>query len=218
MKAAILCFLAMTAAFATDSLTISPSSPTTKDSVTFGLFSDRFCCCTQYLNKTLTVNDSTLTLQYVPNSTACALCDCFAAGSWTTFTSAPLKAGVYNVYRLEIAYCPPGQICPLGVLVPVKMGRFTVREFTSTEEHAPVAAELFTVSPNPFRSTVTIRPGTAFSAGRIFLYDIQGHLLNKWEAQGHDITWNARSLACGLYVMKAIAGDKTLTRSLLLQK
>jgi hypothetical protein len=219
MKQIFFILAAALAAFAGDTLVISPESPTTKDSVELRLYSDSLCCCTQYLNPFLSLQDSTLTLVYTPNATPCLLCDCFAAGSWVTFKSAPLKAGAYNVYKQEIPYCPPGQVCPAFVPAPVKMGRFTVKQFANIEKGRTLSALPMEISPNPFRTSTLISFANPTSPSYLAIFDVKGTKVAEFTNLNNSrVSWNAADQAGGIYIVKATAGKKMFTGTMLLQK
>ena len=121
---AIVC--AATLAGAADSVWTEPAKPTTRDSITFHLFLENNCCCTQYYNKGVSAEDTVVYLYHDFDTDPCMLCDCFARGSWTEFVSGPLAAGTYAVHSAGQIYCPPEEICPFGMMAPVRVGVLTV--------------------------------------------------------------------------------------------
>lgn len=113
----------------TDTVTVTPQKPTTKDSLHFDLFNASLSCCTQYYSKNVSVTDTMITLsyEYLDNFA----CMCLVAGSHTPFACGPQKAGRYGIYKMEGIYCPPGQICPLGPVMLKRVGSVVVAAQTS---------------------------------------------------------------------------------------
>ena len=112
-----------------DTVTITPEKPTTDDSLIFRAYNADHCCCTQYRNKLVTVNDSSIILSSAVNEKNCKTCFCFAAGSYTEFSCGPIESGTYKIFKSEEIYCPPGQLCP-AIAIPVRLiqiGEVTVR-------------------------------------------------------------------------------------------
>jgi hypothetical protein len=122
-----------TAVWAGDSVWTEPAEPTTADSVVFHLFNENLCCCTQYHNVSLSVVDTTIMLGFEADARRCSVCYCIVAGSWVEFTSAPLAAGTYGVYKAQSMYCPPGEDCPAVVIAPERVGELTVTGSTAAQ-------------------------------------------------------------------------------------
>jgi hypothetical protein len=91
-------------------------------------------------------------------------------------------------------------------------------------ESAPVSFDLQGAYPNPFNPTTTI----SFSLGKaqrvnLSVYDISGRevaiLVDGYRAVGsHDVTFDASSLASGIYVYRLTAGSQTLNGKMVLMK
>jgi hypothetical protein len=133
MAALFLC----TIAFAGDSVWTEPAQPTTQDSITFHLFNEDECCCTQYHNVGVWGSDTTIMLGFEADSRPCAQCLCIVPGSWLELTSAPLAAGRYAIYKAESLYCPPGEECPAIAILPVRVGELTVTAPSATRDSRP---------------------------------------------------------------------------------
>jgi len=157
-RAILAVVFAASVAAAADSVWTEPARPTTRDSITFHLFLENNCCCTQYYGSNVVVDDSVIYLSYEFDTRNCMLCDCFAAGSWTIFESAPLAAGSYAIYNAGQVYCPPGEICPLGIMLPVRVGEITVRAPVSTARRPSLS--------------------TRIAAGSVTLYTLDGRPVN----------------------------------------
>jgi hypothetical protein len=165
---------------AKDSVWTEPAQPTTRDSVTFHLFLENNCCCTQYHGETVVVEDTVIYLSYEFDTRNCAACMCFAQGSWATFESDRLSAATYGVYNAGQVYCPPGEICPLGMLVPVRVGELTVSEPSSARPvrsaratpEAQATGRLFALDGRPM-GTRTPRGAVIDSRGRLQLSGIR---------------------------------------------
>lgn len=106
-----------------DTVTVTPQKPTTKDSLHFDLFNANWSCCTQYYQKTVSIADTMIMLSFQYSDLN--LCECFAAGSHTLFACGPQKAGKYSIYQAPSLYCaaPP---CPLGVIRMTRVGEVIV--------------------------------------------------------------------------------------------
>jgi hypothetical protein len=70
------------------------------------------------------------------------------------------------------------------------------------------------VSPNPFRSSVSIRP--PFKAA-LRIFDTRGAVVASFKGQ-REITWNAQGLPSGVYLLQANSGNKSFTKKLFLNK
>jgi hypothetical protein len=116
-----------------DTVIAIPSLASSIDSLTFNKFTINHCCCTQYFNKTVTVTDTTITLFASYDDQKCR-CDCFMAGSNTTFSCGPIKPGTYKIYVKEDIYCPTA-VCITVETVnrPLPWGKITVKEGSPTQ-------------------------------------------------------------------------------------
>jgi hypothetical protein len=81
---------------------------------------------------------------------------------------------------------------------------------------------LITASPNPFRTAVTIHLANGVGANnylplpQLAIYDIHGRMVHRVHAS--HTTWDASGLPSGVYLIKAFAHGKTLTRRIMLQR
>jgi hypothetical protein len=116
-----------------DTVIVSPTKPTTNDSLIFTIRGNDHCCCTQVHNKKITVTDSTITLFASFNDENCQQCDC-ANGFNAVFSNQPIKAGKYQILYSEDIYCPPGKICAAIAFVVrnVPVGEITIRPATTS--------------------------------------------------------------------------------------
>jgi len=123
------------AATVSDTVTVVPVKPSENDSLTISLRTSNHCCCTQYTNQKVTVNDSAMAIYLFDsyNEQNCPSCECFVAGSTIKFSSGPIPAGKYRVFWSEDMYCPPGKICP-AIAIPVHVVQ--VGEIIVTPEHS----------------------------------------------------------------------------------
>jgi hypothetical protein len=104
-----------------DSVTVTPASPTTMDSLDFSLFGANLSCGgTVYNDTVLLVNDSCIYLSFCYGE--CTACNCLSMGRWIPFHSKPLKAGTYSIYDAQSSciYLKP-------FIIPVRVGQVTVR-------------------------------------------------------------------------------------------
>lgn len=124
-------FSVMPGPLPSDSVTVTPASPTTMDSLDFLLFGANLSCAGTVHNDTVfLVNDTCINLSF--SYEECTTCDCLSMGRWIPFHSKPLKAGTYGIYDAQTfyVYCPPGAVCltpPGPVMIPVRVGQVTVR-------------------------------------------------------------------------------------------
>ncbi|MBD3420130.1 MAG: hypothetical protein GF398_08445 [Chitinivibrionales bacterium] len=121
------------AAAVDDSLVVEPESLTTQDSITFRLFNADLCCCTQYYNDTVLVEDTLIYLVYEYDESPCSVCRCFGPGSRLSFDLRPIDAGSYDVYKMESRYCPPGHACIAVAPHMAKLGRIAVLPANATD-------------------------------------------------------------------------------------
>jgi len=104
-----------------DSVIVTPASPTTMDSLDFSLFGANLSCGgTVYNDTVLLVNDSCIYLSFCYGE--CTACNCLSMGRWIPFHSKPLKAGTYDIYDAQSSciYLKP-------FIIPVRVGLVTVR-------------------------------------------------------------------------------------------
>lgn len=119
---------------AADSVWVEPIQPTAHDSLVFNLFNEQNCCCADYHNKTVIVNDTSIILQYQIDTDPCLSCRCLVAGSWTQFEHEPVVAGTYSIFKAQGTYCPVGKPCPLAAAPLLeKVGKVTVHGSTSAK-------------------------------------------------------------------------------------
>jgi hypothetical protein len=106
------------AAFSTmDTVLVTPTNPTTEDSLIFSYHGTDHCCCTQFYNKKVNITDSTITLLASFDDESCTACMCLIAGFNSTFSCQTVKAGKYKIFYTEDMYCPPGKMCAAIALV-----------------------------------------------------------------------------------------------------
>lgn len=115
-----------------DSVYTTPANPTTKDSITYNFYDADACCCAEFISPSVSVSDTMVYLSFSVNTTPCQLCKCAAAGKLYAFKGGALKAGKYGIYRAQSLYCPPGTVCPMIALLPVRIGEVVVRSPSST--------------------------------------------------------------------------------------
>lgn len=108
-----------------DSITVLPQNPTTRDSLQFTLRMTDHCCATKFNNKIVTVTDTAIYLSFAYEDSMCAYVNCLTGWSQTAFSSKPLNAGKYSIYKVESPYCPPGRFCAL-MISQVYMGAITI--------------------------------------------------------------------------------------------
>jgi hypothetical protein len=187
-----------------DTVYVTPPAPTVKDSLHFDLFNASLSCCTQYLNKNVSVSDSVITLSFeYLDSGKCA---CLVAGSHAPFSCGPQKAGKYAIYKEQSAYCgtPP---CPLvaGPIQLVRVGQVVVSG-TITSARMPLIGldgsglllaqgrnnvTVEYVMKQPGRLAVNVFDAKGASAGKLF---------NGQAAAGiHGFSWT--SAVKGVYFM-----------------
>jgi hypothetical protein len=190
-----------------DSVYTTPPKPLTKDSITYNFYDADACCCAQFVNPVILVQDTMVILSFSVNTNPCMLCDCIAAGKWYAFKGGRLAAGRYGIYRQENIYCPPGQACPAIIALPVKIGEVVVTNTASVGPTAPhvtplsglvLTQEKSTISlsvvlPQPGRVRVNVFNARGICAGEIF---------NGQATPGaHRFSWTAA--APGVYFMSA---------------
>ncbi len=198
----------------TDTVYVTPQKPTVKDSLHFDLFNSSFNCCTQYFNKSVSVSDTVIMLSFeYLDSNKCA---CLVAGSHTAFACGPQKAGTYAIYKEQSVYCPPGQICPLGVIRSMRVGEVVVTATTGTAALTGAAmGEMFSLRElsDGVRCDYGMRrPGRVTAA----VFDVRGarveQVYDGFLGEGrHGFSWSAK--APGTYFLSIeINGEKIARR------
>lgn len=185
-----------------DTVYVTPQQPTSRDSLTFLLFSTGHCCHTVYYNKTVSVNDTMIFLSYRYDDSLCAFPECFIPFSNTTFSSGPIAAGAYAIYKVESYYCPPGRACPLFLLMPTRVGSVTVSPAASVRPamggKALVRGNCFTVAGSSVSATIARSAWVTLRA-----YDVRGALIS--EAFNGRLPAGTRHFNMGAVFTKATA-------------
>ena len=179
--------LAKAAAGPRDTVYVTPHHPTTSDSLYFILYNAYRCCGTIYRGNSVSVSDTTIYLSYTYDDTLCPYVNCFAAGSETNFSSKPIPAGRYAIYKVESLYCPPGRACPLFLLMPERVGTVTVSPAASVLPtrggRALVRGNCLTVAGTSVWATIARSAKVTLRA-----YDVRGALMgeafNGWMPTG----------------------------------
>jgi hypothetical protein len=187
-----------------DSVYTIPAKPTTNDSITYNFRDSDACCCAVFENPAVSVQDSAVVLSFSLNSSACQACLCVAAGGKSyAFKGGKLPAGHYGIYRQESPYCPPGQPCPLYVLLPVKIGEVVVTNATSVMPEQPKAMPANGLSISLVKRSINLQYAQKYS-GRIgvSMFNargiLAGELFNGQMPAGmHNFAWTAA--APGIY-------------------
>jgi hypothetical protein len=118
-------------------LIVTPSIPSTKDSIHFELIMSDHCCGTVYRDQKVDITDTSVVLNFTFDERLCPEVMCFTNISSTTFVSKPIKTGTYKVYKSGQLYCPPGSACPAIYYMPVLVGTLTVTNGTGTVHIQP---------------------------------------------------------------------------------
>jgi hypothetical protein len=76
------------------------------------------------------------------------------------------------------------------------------------------------VRPNPFNSAVEINVGVQYIEPlHLSIYDIHGRMIKSFNnIRGNMLTWNLSNIPNGLYVIRAVIGNKTLSQKITLIK
>ena len=127
-----------------DSVTVTPPSPTIKDSLDFSLFAANLGCGGTVHNDTVVVADTCIYLSF--SYEECLACKCAGMGRWIPFHTRPLAAGTYGIYKEQSIYCAPGTPCPMIAIMPVHVGQVTVRPVTAVLAGPVTPANRATVS------------------------------------------------------------------------
>ena len=202
-----------------DTVTVTPQKPSTKDSLHFDLFNATWNCCTQYYQKTVAVSDTMIVLSFQYSDQN--LCNCFAAGSRTTFACGPQKAGKYGIYQAPAIYCatPP---CPLGVIRMTHVGEVIVADEAKIVP-SPAAAHAANVSWKAIGRQICWegtfnRPGSVSAA----IYNARGKLVTRtpmtvFGAGRHGFSWT--TAAPGAYFLSVkLNGAPALTRKIVVAR
>ena len=131
----------------------------------------------------------------------------------TTITFSPSSGGSFHII---ITACDPWacDTCDFYVTVPDAV----------SEKISKPNVFYLDVQPNPFNSSCAI---TAPSGAEIEIYDIRGNVVGatRWVAQEkgdashHPYIWQPdESISSGVYLIRATAGDKTITKRAILMK
>jgi hypothetical protein len=182
------------AAATTDTVFVTPTKPTTHDTMHFRLRTTAHCCATVYRDTSVTVTDTVIMLRDTYDESLCASARCIVGWSEANFSCKPLAAKKYAIYKVESMYCPPPRLCPMMIIMPVRVGTLTVSAPTSIDRIARNAA----VKPGNGLSiagsslTANIAQGARVT---ISAYDLRGALLaemfNGWMPVGaHHLSLN----------------------------
>ncbi len=162
-----------------DAVTVTPANPTTSDSLKFHLTLASHCCATKYRDNVVSVvNDTIISLSYTYDDSLCPFVDCITGLSSTGFSSKPLAAGTYAIYNTSGPYCPPGSVCPIGVLAPERVGSVTVTNSSlvrpTTETHAAKPENHLAVAGAMVSATISQSAKVTLRA-----YNVRGALVNE---------------------------------------
>ncbi len=92
------------------------------------------------------------------------------------------------------------------------------------DDAGPATVTSLRAAPNPFNPTTAISYElAAFSQVSLKIYDTAGRevvtLVDGWRDVGvHEVTWDAGTLASGVYLMNLRTGDREVTQKLFLTK
>lgn len=203
--------LAKSASGPRDTVYVTPVRPTTSDSLHFTLYNANHCCATIYRGNSVSVSDTIIYLSYTYDDTLCPYTDCFAAGSETGFSSKPLTAGTYAIYKVESMYCPPGRACPLYLLAPERVGSVIVGPAASVRPYPYSATPTTAIDIAGQGVLVTLAaPGHA----TLRVYDVSGRLLaelhNGWMSAGaHRFAIGSLRPAAGMFIVSLAVDGKT---------
>jgi hypothetical protein len=174
-----------------DTVIVKPSNPTTKDSLVFNLY-NASATCVDYFNKSVIVGDTTIVLNEASSQADCILYQ--QPGEWTQFTSAPLKAGSYGIYKSQTAYCQPNQICP-GIIVITRVGHVRVFESASTVSPARSADKMgMPLSITASHRGLVIAAAQPMHSVNISAYTVDGRLV--METRGVELRQGFNVVGC----------------------
>jgi hypothetical protein len=205
-----------------DSVYTFPAKPTIKDSITYNFFDEDACCCAQFVNPAVLVQDTMVILSFSVNTAPCQVCLCIAAGKWYAFKGGALKAGRYGIYRQENIYCAPGQACPPIAFLPVRIGEVIVSS-TAVSSPMPTAPRTEGLALRQEGSTVDMSYSLNRSAHlRVTVFNARGMLVGRLYnglagAGMHGFSWKAP--AQGVYVMSVeINGTANVSRKIIISQ
>jgi hypothetical protein len=218
--------LSKTAAAPKDTVYVTPPRPSAGDSLQFRLSNAGHCCATVYRNNTVSVSDTTIFLSCTYDDSLCSYVDCLVGGSQTSFSSKPIPAGRYAIYKVESMYCPPGRMCPMLVTAPVRVGSLTVTvASTARPTEGTIGAGRGTdLVVTGTSATVTIAQNARV---RLRAYDVRGALISNifeglMSAGGHQFALRGISgkvSANGVVVLRlSIEGKSAVTRTLIIPR
>ena len=201
-------------ATAKDTVTVSPPSPTIKDSLDFSLFAANLGCGGTVHNDTVVVADTCIYLSF--SYEECLACKCAGMGGWIPFHSKPLKAGTYGIYKAQSIYCAPGTPCPMIAIIPEHVGQVTVRPTTAALAGMAAVAHRATVSFER-SSKLLLLSLPAEQIVTLELFGINGKKIStvldntKCSAGIHALSMNTFANARGCFIarIKSDAGEST---------
>ena len=96
----------------------------------------------------------------------------------------------------------------------------------SAPEHpvkGAASGPIVSISPNPFKSVVTFRPSSfARTPFTLQVFNIRGKLVKAIHADGQGlnstVSWDARSLPAGVYLLHAMSGNRQYVQRMVLQR
>ncbi len=206
-----------------DSVYTTPARPTTKDSITYNFYDSDACCCAEFVNPSVSVSDTMVYLSFSVNTAPCEACRCDMPGAWHAFAGGTLKAGRYGIYRNQSLYCPPGTVCPLIALLPVRIGEVVVADYTAAGRPQPGSALFGPLLLSQEKGTVTLdctlmQPGQM--RARVFTARgvLAGEICNGQACAGlHRFVWTCA--APGVYVVSMdINGVAAATRKIIVSR
>jgi hypothetical protein len=205
-----------------DSVYTTPPKPLTKDSITYNFYDADACCCAQFVNPMVLVQDTMVILSFSVNTAPCMVCLCAGAGKWYAFKGGRLSAGRYGIYKQENIYCPPGQACPAIIAMPVKIGEVVVTNTASVGPTALHVTPLSGLTLTQEKSTISLsfvlpQPGHV----RVNVYNARGmragEIFNGQAMPGtHRFSWTAAGP--GVYVVSVEADGRAATQKVIVSR
>jgi hypothetical protein len=197
-----------------DTVTVTPPSPTIKDSLDFSLFAANLSCGGIVHGDTVIVADTNIYLSF--SYQVCPACDCISLGQWIPFHSKPLKAGTYGIYKEQSIYCEPGTPCPMIAIIPEHVGQVTVRPTTAVLAGTAAVAHRATVSFER-SSKLLLLSLPAEQIVTLELFGLNGKKIStvldntKFSAGIHALSMNTFANARGCFIarIKSDAGEST---------
>jgi hypothetical protein len=206
-----------------DSVYTVPARPTVKDPITYNFYDVSSCCCAEFVNPTVMVQDTIVYLSFSVNTDPCQLCRCLVPGAWNAFKGGTLKAGKYAIYRMETFYCPPGRVCPAIIMLPVRIGQVTVMGTTGAIVASAVAMPASGLTFAQEKSTVHLGYTLAQQGQlRVKVFDARGILAGvlyngQASAGTHRFSWTAA--AQGIYFLSVeINGIAVSTQKIIVSR